>query len=140
MTRKSRTSIGAAIALSLTAFACGRHEPAIGVEEVEETAEAAPLSQFTKGALAFGEYCALCHAADATGYAADHAPSLVSATFLESATDEFIARGIREGRPGTAMAAYGKTRGGPLDDDKIAAILVFLRDRGPLHVHRRALR
>jgi rhodanese-related sulfurtransferase/cytochrome c2 len=58
----------------------------------------------------------------------------VTATFLESASDEFITRGIREGRPGTAMAPYAKLRGGPLDDVEIGAIIAFLRDRGPVRL------
>src|SRR5262245_52976653 len=65
-------------------------------------------TRYAAGAFSYSKYCALCHGKDATGYAADHAPSLVSATFLESASDEFIARGIREGRNGTAMAPYAK--------------------------------
>ncbi|HKO90774.1 MAG TPA: c-type cytochrome [Polyangiaceae bacterium] len=83
------------------------------------------------GAALYARYCQLCHAADATGYAADNAPSLVSPTFLATASDEFIASGIRLGRPETAMAAYGKLRGGPLDDAQIAAIVEFLRTKGP---------
>jgi cytochrome c oxidase cbb3-type subunit 3/ubiquinol-cytochrome c reductase cytochrome c subunit len=79
----------------------------------------------------YARYCQLCHGKDATGYAADHAPSLVSPTFLASADDAFIARGIRLGRPNTAMAAYGKARGGPLDDEQIAKIVDFLRSNGP---------
>jgi cytochrome c oxidase cbb3-type subunit 3/ubiquinol-cytochrome c reductase cytochrome c subunit len=55
----------------------------------------------------------------------------VSPTFLATADDAFIARGIRVGRPNTAMAAYGKSRGGPLDDGQINAIVEFLRARGP---------
>jgi cytochrome c oxidase cbb3-type subunit 3/ubiquinol-cytochrome c reductase cytochrome c subunit len=57
--------------------------------------------------------CAPCHADDGTGYRADHAPSLVNPTFLESATDDFLRASIVFGRPGTSMAAYGKARGGP---------------------------
>jgi cytochrome c oxidase cbb3-type subunit 3 len=83
------------------------------------------------GQALYARYCQLCHAADATGYAADNAPSLVSPTFLASASDAFIASGIRLGRPETAMAAYGKERGGPLDDGQIAAIVQFLRSKGP---------
>jgi mono/diheme cytochrome c family protein/rhodanese-related sulfurtransferase len=102
-------------------------------EPEPELEVASPAARrFAAGAEAFSRYCALCHGADATGYAADHAPSLVSSTFLESASDALIARGIREGRPGTAMAAYGKSRGGPLDDEEIDAIVAYLRDRGPL--------
>jgi mono/diheme cytochrome c family protein/rhodanese-related sulfurtransferase len=83
------------------------------------------------GRALYARYCKLCHAADGTGYAADNAPSLVSPTFLASASDEFIARGIRSGRPNTAMAAYGKALGGPLDDAQIAAIVRYLRTKGP---------
>jgi len=79
----------------------------------------------------FERYCQLCHAKDATGYAADNAPSLVTQTFLESATDEQIAAGIRLGRPGTAMAAYGKVRGGPLEEQEIASVVAWLRTKGP---------
>ena len=90
-----------------------------------------PPSQTATGEALYQKYCKLCHAADGTGYAADNAPSLVSQNFLRSATDAFIAQGIRMGRPGTAMAAYGMLRGGPLDDAQIAAIVAFLRSKGP---------
>ena len=59
---------------------------------------AAPPASAAGPAL-YARYCQLCHAADATGYAADNAPSLVSPTFLASASDTFIASGIRLGRP-----------------------------------------
>ncbi|MBK8253789.1 MAG: c-type cytochrome [Polyangiaceae bacterium] len=103
---------------------CAEHAPtnerARAVHE-QETA-------YSKGLSAYFKYCALCHGQDANGYAADNAPSLVSQTFLESASNEFLWRGIKEGRPGTAMAAYGKMHGGPLDDEEVAAIITFLRE------------
>jgi cytochrome c oxidase cbb3-type subunit 3/ubiquinol-cytochrome c reductase cytochrome c subunit len=126
---------------ALGVVACGEgelggssHAEARRVDESRAAAAARDEESFERGAFAFGAYCALCHGADATGYAADHAPSLVSRTFLESASDEFIARGIRDGRPGTAMASYSKQRGGPLDDEDIADITRFLRDHGPVRV------
>jgi cytochrome c oxidase cbb3-type subunit 3/ubiquinol-cytochrome c reductase cytochrome c subunit len=79
----------------------------------------------------YAKYCQLCHAAGGTGYAADNAPSLVSPMFLTAASDAFVARGIRLGRPNTSMAAYGKNRGGPLDDAQIDAIVAYLRSLGP---------
>src|SRR5438093_3318502 len=48
----------------------------------------------------FQSLCAVCHAPDGTGYRADNAPSLVNATFLESASDEQLRRSIVDGRPG----------------------------------------
>jgi cytochrome c oxidase cbb3-type subunit 3/ubiquinol-cytochrome c reductase cytochrome c subunit len=97
----------------------------------ETSAPAEKPSQIATGQALYDKYCKLCHAADGSGYAADNAPSLVSHHFLRSATDDFIAQGIRMGRPRTAMAAYGKERGGPLDDGEIAAIVAFLRSKGP---------
>jgi cytochrome c oxidase cbb3-type subunit 3/ubiquinol-cytochrome c reductase cytochrome c subunit len=84
-----------------------------------------------QAAAAYTRYCALCHGKELTGYAADNAPSLVSTTFLESASDDFIANAIRNGRPGTAMGAYGKSRSGPLDDNDVRALVAFVRSHGP---------
>ncbi|HEX4417508.1 MAG TPA: c-type cytochrome [Kofleriaceae bacterium] len=78
--------------------------------------------------------CAPCHGADGHGYAADHAPSLVSSTFLESADDGFLQRSIAMGRPGTSMAAYARAQGGPLDPAGIASLVQFLRAQGPAAV------
>ncbi|MFT3774632.1 MAG: c-type cytochrome [Minicystis sp.] len=83
------------------------------------------------GAELFGKYCALCHGPEAKGYVADHAPSLVSETFLATATNAFLSRSIREGRPGTAMAPYGRERGGPLTEPEVDSIIAFLRSKGP---------
>lgn len=74
--------------------------------------------------------CAVCHAAKMEGGAADHAPSLVSPTFAESATDDFLRRSIAFGRPGTSMAAYSKQLGGPLDDAAITGIIALIRTTG----------
>jgi cytochrome c oxidase cbb3-type subunit III len=99
----------------------------VGASRAEEPAPA----RVEAGRALYVRYCQLCHAAGATGYAADNAPSLVSTSFLATASDAFIARGVRLGRPNTAMAAYGKGRGGPLDDAQIASIVHFLRSLGP---------
>jgi mono/diheme cytochrome c family protein/rhodanese-related sulfurtransferase len=83
------------------------------------------------GQASYLRLCAPCHADDGTGYRADHAPSLVNPTFLESATDEFLRRSIIFGRPGTSMAAYGKALGGPLDDAAVTGMVAWLREKGP---------
>jgi cytochrome c oxidase cbb3-type subunit 3 len=79
------------------------------------------------GATLYVKLCAQCHGADGKGYKSDHAPSLVNPSFLASASDEFIKHAIVYGRPGTAMAGYGKEIGGPLDDASVMAILHHLR-------------
>jgi cytochrome c oxidase cbb3-type subunit III len=75
--------------------------------------------------------CSPCHGADAKGYKADHAPSLVNRTFLESADDDFLRISITYGRPGTSMAGYGTAAGGPLDPAQVNKVVAWLRSQGP---------
>jgi mono/diheme cytochrome c family protein/rhodanese-related sulfurtransferase len=127
------------VALALAGLSCGRNSGTQTLPSATPSSPAAvPASAqppsdpvIAIGQRSYEHYCALCHAQDGTGYAADNAPSLVSKTFLESASDEFIASGIRLGRPNTPMAAYGKVRGGPLEEQEITAIVRFLRSKGP---------
>jgi cytochrome c oxidase cbb3-type subunit III len=101
-------------------------------KEAPATAPQAPAAPDLAAAkAAYTRLCAACHADDGTGYRADHAPSLVNPTFLESATDEFLRRSIIFGRPGTSMAAYGKALGGPLDDAAVAGLVAWIREKGP---------
>lgn len=119
---------------AVVSAACGRGSGSQALPSATPSAEAKPRVadiRIQQGARLYERYCQLCHAKDATGYAADNAPSLVSKTFLESAPDALIAAGIRMGRPGTAMAAYGRGRGGPLDEQDISSIVLFLRSKGP---------
>ena len=129
-------ALGAALALFISGWGCGRGSGSPALPSATPSARASapaasPSSPVAEGARVYERYCQLCHAKDATGYAADNAPSLVSKTFLESASDQLIAAGIRMGRPGTAMAAYGKVRGGPLEEREIDALVAFLRTKGP---------
>jgi cytochrome c oxidase cbb3-type subunit 3/ubiquinol-cytochrome c reductase cytochrome c subunit len=96
--------------------------------------QAAPNPLVEKGKATYARLCATCHGPAGNGYVADNAPSLRSQTFLESATDEFIAAGITRGRPGTAMAAYGRAYGGPLIPEDVTAVVAFLREGGPAPV------
>ncbi len=94
-----------------------------------QTADANPRT--AGGKELYLEFCGQCHGKDLKGYVADNAPALNTTTFLESATDEFLTRSIVTGRPGTAMAAYGKNLGGPLDDAAVKRIVSYLREQGP---------
>ena len=75
--------------------------------------------------------CAQCHGPEAEGYAADHAPSLVNPTFLESAPDAFLRASIDQGRPGTSMAAYAASVGGPLNPGSVDRLVAWIRSHGP---------
>lgn len=93
-------------------------------------AAAPPLTPHSTGPELYAILCAACHRADGGGGAADHAPSLINPTFLESASDAFLRTAIANGRAGTSMGAYGKGRGGPLDDAALSRLVSFLRSRG----------
>jgi cytochrome c oxidase cbb3-type subunit 3/ubiquinol-cytochrome c reductase cytochrome c subunit len=108
-----------ALASLALAAACAR-KPA--------TAASTPLQQ---GHQLYVKYCGMCHGPEAKGYAADNAPSLRNPTFLSTASDAFLRAGIERGRPGTAMAGYGRAVGGPLAPTEVDAIMAFVRDGGP---------
>jgi cytochrome c oxidase cbb3-type subunit III len=91
----------------------------------------APTPLVEKGHQAYAKFCATCHGPAANGYAADNAPSLRASTFLASASDAFLRAGISRGRPGTAMAAFARSLGGPLDSGEVDAIIAYLRVGGP---------
>ncbi|MGA1129695.1 MAG: hypothetical protein ACO3XN_06480, partial [Chthoniobacterales bacterium] len=69
-----------------------------------------------------------------TGYAADNAPSLVTRTFLETASDAFLRDAIGRGRPGTAMAGFAAEVGGPLSAPELEALIRYIRHDGPRQV------
>ncbi len=84
-----------------------------------------------QGQRLYATYCATCHGPTGNGYAADNSPSLRTTTFLATATDAFLDAAITRGRPGTAMAAFGRALGGPLPPADVTAIVAFLRDGAP---------
>ena len=91
-----------------------------------------PLSPTAaKGAEVFAKYCVLCHGAHGEGYAADNAPSLVSVTFRETVSAQFLRDAIERGRPGTAMAGYAQVLGGPLGREQVDQLLAFLQLGSP---------
>lgn len=91
-----------------------------------------PVVDHSPAKATYTKFCAPCHGGDLKGYVADHAPSLINQTFLESATDQYIKQSIALGRPGTSMPAYTKMRGGPLDDKQIDGIVAYIRSVNPI--------
>jgi cytochrome c oxidase cbb3-type subunit 3 len=110
-----------ALTIALSALGCVKKTPAAVVS-------------VARGQQVYTKLCATCHGVGANGYAADNAPSLRTTTFLASASDAFLRAGVTRGRPGTAMAAYGRALGGPLGPDDVESVVAFLRVGGPPHV------
>src|SRR6478672_5492890 len=88
--RSTLGALGLAGALALSA--CGRGGGSAALPSAAPSARASSTAGLAadpvlaEGARVYEQYCQLCHAKDATGYAADNAPSLVCKTFLESAS------------------------------------------------------
>ncbi len=83
--------------------------------------------QHREGARLYRTYCGLCHGDELEGYAADDANALRNQEFLRTVTDDFLRTAIAEGHPGTAMAAYAQSFGGPLDAGEIDAVVAYIR-------------
>jgi cytochrome c oxidase cbb3-type subunit 3/ubiquinol-cytochrome c reductase cytochrome c subunit len=107
----------------LLALSCARRAPAGSAAKTNPVVE--------KGRRAYATYCATCHGVERNGYIADNAPSLRTDTFLATASDDFLRAAIARGRPGTAMAAYDRSLGGPLAPEDVDAIIALLRVGGP---------
>jgi mono/diheme cytochrome c family protein len=86
-----------------------------------------PIPDLTKtgdvarGGQLFTQLCAGCHGSNKL------APSLGNAAFQKSASDEFIARTIVNGRQDTAMPAFQRKDSAGLSDDEIRALLAYVR-------------
>ena len=128
MSPNSRPLAGLILAVLLT-FAVGP----VAVARAADPAAPVAGAPAERGAALYAKYCALCHGADAKGYAADNAPSLVSPQFLSGADDAFLVNSIALGRPETPMAAYTQKAGGPLSDQEIDDVVAFLRQNGPAY-------
>lgn len=105
------------------------------------TAQSASTGPSLKELIKQGEglyvrYCQLCHGKEGIGYAADHANQLRNPLFLASSNNDLIWFGIEYGRPGTPMAAFGKTQGGPLDEEQIRSLMKYVQSLNYVELDR----
>lgn len=105
--------------------------PAVDAPAAVSAAAAATPEAAAPPETLYLKFCALCHGTQREGYAADNAPSLKSPTFLATASPQFLRDSIARGRPGTAMAAYGREFGGPLGPAELDALTAWLRQGAP---------
>lgn len=86
-------------------------------------------SKDAAGAKLYKGICAVCHGRKGEGYAADRAPRLIGSGLLASASDDFMRRVIDDGRKGTTMTAWSRSKGGPLQRKEVDQIIGYLRSR-----------
>lgn len=75
--------------------------------------------------------CAMCHGPRAEGETG-MAPSLRSADYLASRTDEELATGIAYGTANPRMPGFSEVMGGPLSEEQIRSLVELIRKWGPL--------
>lgn len=83
-------------------------------------------SKAKKGAQLYARYCALCHGDNREGYAADDSPSLRSPELMGAASGGYLWNAVSYGRPGTPMAAFAESQGGPLSHGDQHALMNWL--------------
>ncbi len=87
-----------------------------------------PTAQEKRGEVLYGRMCAVCHGREGQGYAADAAPALANPSFLASVSDEFLRSAIGNGRSGTTMSAWARSRGGPLGAGEVDALVATIHE------------
>ena len=122
--------IAGLLSSSLNSAMASDKKEAAKTEKQSQAANAhAPGAHKHKGAALYARYCALCHGADREGYAADEAPSLRSPELMGAAPGSYLWSAISYGRPGTAMAAFEDTQGGPLSHGAQHALFDWLLEQ-----------
>src|SRR5664279_2814274 len=83
--------------------------------------------QVATGRELYGRMCAVCHGDAGEGYRADQATRLAQPDWLASASDGVLRDAVVNGREGTTMSAWGRSRGGPLGPEQVNALISYMR-------------
>ena len=75
------------------------------------------------GEAVFKNSCSMCHGADGKGFAALKTPDFTSPKWQASMTDKQMREVIKNGKKGTAMAAFGDK----LSEDQTTAVIAYIR-------------
>jgi len=93
----------------------------------ERTARTFRQEAVSRGEELFAAHCTSCHGEEGRGDGETPASALNDLAFLESVEDQEIFDTVYHGRPGTEMATYGMSRGGPLGDNQVQDLVAFVR-------------
>ncbi len=96
-------------------------------ERIQAVLAADQARAVAEGRHLYAENCAACHGKTGQGVP-DIGPALNTREFLSAANNESIFSTIRDGRPNTAMPAWGQANGGPLTSEHIRELTVFIRN------------
>jgi cytochrome c553 len=80
------------------------------------------------GTKLYATYCGACHGSAGKG---GFAPAIGSSDYLTAKDDATLIQITGEGKAGSGMPAWAKSKGGTLTDDQIKDIVAYLRSLGP---------
>lgn len=86
----------------------------------------------SNGETIYTAVCSSCHGANGVGTRYPGlvpSPSIANADFLSLASDDFLFRTIKSGRPGRPMLAWGERENG-FGDDEIRSVIAYIRQLG----------
>jgi len=75
------------------------------------------------GAAIFKNNCTMCHGADGKGFSALKTPDFTDPKWQASMKDRQLREVIKNGKKGTAMAAFGDK----LNEEEITAVMAYIR-------------
>jgi cbb3-type cytochrome c oxidase subunit III len=75
------------------------------------------------GAAIFKKNCVMCHGADGKGFSALKTPNFTDPKWQSSIKDKEMREVVKNGKKGTAMAAFGDK----LNDQEISAVIAYIR-------------
>jgi cytochrome c oxidase cbb3-type subunit 3 len=113
----------------LTDAQIGRLVDYLAAGDARPAAPAGPLPDLTggdvsRGGQLFAQLCAGCHGDNRL------APTLSNAVFLATASDEFLARTIRQGRPDTPMPSFQREGAAGVTDAELRDLVAYVRSLG----------
>lgn len=100
---------------------------------VAPNAHGTEQSRFVSGKALYGKYCTFCHGPDGRGdtplgrLLQPHPRNFADPVAMSRLTDDQIYRAIKQGKPGTAMAAWGQV----LNESQIGDLIDYIRGFAP---------
>lgn len=95
-------------------------------ERIQSVLAADQTRAVAEGRTLYAKNCASCHGRNGQGVP-DIGPGLNTKEFLTVAADSAIYDAISDGRPNTAMPAWGQKHGGPLTSEHLNDLVIFIR-------------
>lgn len=122
MERVSTLGLIVTVVIGILLGAYWKREPA----RMERLVKKVQAEHVEEGEKLYRTNCSLCHGPQGEGIQ-NVGPALSTKAFLDAAHDDSIRDTIVDGRPNTAMPAWGQRHGGPFNDQQVLFLTTYVR-------------